>query len=651
MSEQSFKEFRKTLNENSQMKNKLHEIRQNHSNKTMPAKETYDFICDKMIPFARKHGYIFDYSDYINYQLKEESKLLSDQDAFEVSGGINIFPKIMGFASTAALVALMGIGLPGSASAAPIAETYAKSKNSLSENSGVDQNDDNNDAKTISIKKEEVPLPVISEEKIQCAQEFLQTKKIGINDKKLFLISVDIGDKIAKKEISIKKSGDHYEQLYIFYKKFGVEYDTFKNLKKEIVAYVSAGMHANHLENFKSYGEKNFKYYKIAEHYLRKKNIQMGDEKAFFLSILMGIDFLEKNPWIANISQSETRYRKDYVSNGLNEKGISKHRIEKNKKQIRLGFIIGITLAKKELKSAKKHNLPPIISTPETIPEAPLVDYTVNNDNLPPIISTPETIPEAPLVNMGEIFEEYSKMIEEGIIPMEAINKIQESIYDNLIKQGVTPEKASEISLNKRLKFEVSLRGISMRGKNLTKEQKKKIFEEETTTHNQDKIDSKNAFEISSEINPQQSDILYNPNPQNFQKEEANELSPNKPQSPPPTNFLELIKNKAYSPLKKIEKKALILKKKDFKNKEEYLNYLDGIDNSELSDKQLIQKYLHQNATPLQTFEEFSKRYKDNPAAAALLYSNILKSEEAKKENKGEEENSDDKEGEEDDDW
>ncbi|MDR3178572.1 MAG: hypothetical protein LBT82_00745 [Oscillospiraceae bacterium] len=101
--ERDVKNFCKLMNENFNIKQSVKKIRKKYPKGEMSVKDTYDFITNGIIPLAKENHYNFDFDDYIDYQLKEESGSLEKEELFDINGG-RITMKSLGVASIASIV-------------------------------------------------------------------------------------------------------------------------------------------------------------------------------------------------------------------------------------------------------------------------------------------------------------------------------------------------------------------------------------------------------------------------------------------------------------------------------------------------------------------------------------------------------------------
>lgn len=91
------------------LKNRVKKLRDKYPNDTLSAKDTYAFVTQDLIPFARSKGYNFSFEDYARHLAKEESHTLSPEELFATSGGANRkVTAILACCSSAALLSFTG---------------------------------------------------------------------------------------------------------------------------------------------------------------------------------------------------------------------------------------------------------------------------------------------------------------------------------------------------------------------------------------------------------------------------------------------------------------------------------------------------------------------------------------------------------------
>ncbi|MDR1467611.1 MAG: hypothetical protein LBI55_04290 [Oscillospiraceae bacterium] len=134
MSQESFKNFCKAINNDDRIKESLKQLRKKYPPGKMSPEDTYKFIVDDVIILAKRNNYSFDFNDYIDYQMKEESGSLNDEDLFEVTGGLSNPFIAFGAASFAAL-SMIGTGM-GIANMSQNSGPLIKTSTSVSQSQG-----------------------------------------------------------------------------------------------------------------------------------------------------------------------------------------------------------------------------------------------------------------------------------------------------------------------------------------------------------------------------------------------------------------------------------------------------------------------------------------------------------------------------------
>jgi hypothetical protein len=63
-------------------------LRKKYGKNELSAQETYIFVNEDLIPFAKSNGFNFSLNDYIEHQIKQEQGLLEDDELENISGGV-----------------------------------------------------------------------------------------------------------------------------------------------------------------------------------------------------------------------------------------------------------------------------------------------------------------------------------------------------------------------------------------------------------------------------------------------------------------------------------------------------------------------------------------------------------------------------------
>ena len=102
MSEAAVGEFKKAINKNPEIKKEIIDFRNKYPKGELSVRDTYKIITEGIIPIAKKYNFDFNFDNYMDYQIREESGSLDSEDLIEISGG-SFFEKL-GFSSAAKML-------------------------------------------------------------------------------------------------------------------------------------------------------------------------------------------------------------------------------------------------------------------------------------------------------------------------------------------------------------------------------------------------------------------------------------------------------------------------------------------------------------------------------------------------------------------
>jgi hypothetical protein len=90
MMKNDVKLFQEAMERDSKLKEEVKKLRSKYDKDILNSMETYTFLTEDLLPFARAKGYNFSINDYLQYELEIERRNSGNNDLKNIYGGVKV---------------------------------------------------------------------------------------------------------------------------------------------------------------------------------------------------------------------------------------------------------------------------------------------------------------------------------------------------------------------------------------------------------------------------------------------------------------------------------------------------------------------------------------------------------------------------------